>query len=719
VICRILMLLLIATASAALLPFTAAAGTYNVTACHNDTVNRSWEGYRSNGYADAMVDCTPRGTPPTVDVGMVARNTGGPGKAPYYSHAGLSFYAPPGARIVRVSGQVRANSSGGWTSGLFDETSGQWSYCCNTFMTWQPLDVPVASASRVSLRVFCAQAECARDAIYGYASLRYVTVTVADDGAPRVAMSGGSLLAGKWQRGVRDVVVSASDPVGIRRVGVYVDGVRASEHDHACDPSRPVQCPNDAEALTVDTRTLGDGQHTLLARGTDSAGNASTASRTIWTDNTAPAAPQGLAPDGGSGWKGTNEFRLRWRDPAERYAPVAAAVVTICPLLQEPVDPRRCARTASRSASSKTSSIHVPGRGQWRAYVWLQDAAGNSNPTYAATTVLRFDDSAPTVSIRPQSPDEPAVVQVRARDSLAPIAVREVLIRRRGRPTWISLPTTPTRDGFSAFVDDERLDPGVYDVRARAVDEAGNERTVERREDGTPAQLALPLRIRTRLAVGRPRRVRARGANGKRRYRIVLVERPRTRFGHTIPLRGRLTSPGGNPLAGREVVVSERTKVPGARWRPLATLRTSRAGRFTFRALRGPSRTLRFRFGGAATIRGRTALVRLGVRATTSVRVDRRTVVNGEAVVFRGRVRGHPLPTSGKLVELQARTRGGWRTFATPRASARSGAWSYAYRFSATRGSVRYRFRAFVPKESGFPYESGASRTVRVRVRGL
>src|SRR3954463_10242596 len=133
---------MITTALALQPPSTASAGTYNVTACGNDTVNRSWGIYRSNGFADAMVDCTPRGTPPIVDVGMVARNTGGPGTAPYYSHAGLSFYAPPGARIVRVSGEVRANSSGGWAAGLFDETSGQGSLCCGNFITWRRPALP-------------------------------------------------------------------------------------------------------------------------------------------------------------------------------------------------------------------------------------------------------------------------------------------------------------------------------------------------------------------------------------------------------------------------------------------------------------------------------------------------------------------------------------------------------------------------------------------------
>ncbi len=118
--------------------------------------------------------------------------------------------------------------------------------------------------------------------------------------------------------------------------------------------------------------------------------------------------------------------------------------------------------------------------------------------------------------------------------------------------------------------------------------------------------------------------------------------------------------------------MAERTKVVGAHWRPIATVRTNRTGRFTFKALRGPSRTLRFRFGGGDTIRGRTALVRLGVRASTTLRASRSSVVNGEDVTFRGRVRGAPIPATGKLIELQARTRGGWRTFATTRASVRN-----------------------------------------------
>jgi hypothetical protein len=165
--------------------------------------------------------------------------------------------------------------------------------------------------------------------------------------------------------------------------------------------------------------------------------------------------------------------------------------------------------------------------------------------------------------------------------------------------------------------------------------------------------------------------------------------------------------------------VSEQLELPGAADRPIASLRTSRTGRFTFKALRGPSRILRFRYGGTATIRARTTAVDLRIQASTTFRPNRRIVRNGEYVTFRGRVRGRPLPPEGKLVELQVFTRGQWRTFAQPRASARTGRWLYAYRFEAVRGRARFRFRARIRKEVGFPYDLGYSRQKAVTVIGL
>jgi hypothetical protein len=351
--------------------------------------------------------------------------------------------------------------------------------------------------------------------------------------------------------------------------------------------------------------------------------------------------------------------------------------------------------------------------------VWLRDAAGNANPSNTAETILRLDDQPPSVAFLPPSDAQPALARVRASESVSHFTVTEILIRRRGDNAWIALPVTTDKNGFSSFIDDERLADGVYELRARAVDAAGNERSTGQRTDGLPAEAVLPLRVKSSLRVGKPRRIRARGARGRPRYRVVLVERPRSRYGRTIPLRGRLTSPGGNPLAGRTVQVLQQTQLPSAPWQNIAILKTDRTGRFRFKALRGPSRTLRFRFDGSDTVRGQTSDVRLGVRATSSMSVDRRHAVNGDEVTFHGRLRGRPLPGTGKLIELQVRARGHWLTFGTTRASSRTGRWRFPYRFSATRGRVRYRFRVHVPRDASYPYESGSSRAIVVAVRGL
>jgi 5-hydroxyisourate hydrolase-like protein (transthyretin family) len=80
-------------------------------------------------------------------------------------------------------------------------------------------------------------------------------------------------------------------------------------------------------------------------------------------------------------------------------------------------------------------------------------------------------------------------------------------------------------------------------------------------------------------------------------------------------------------------------------------------------------------------------------------------------------VGGHPRPSEGVLVELQARRGRRWQTFATSRAR-RSGRFRRAYRFTRTSGVQRYRLRARVPQQPDYPYAPGGSRPVSVIVYG-
>jgi hypothetical protein len=546
------------------------------------------------------------------------------------------------------------------------------------------------------------------------------------DTPPQITFYGsGGALQGGWLKGAHSVYVRAQDDIGVARVELWIDNVLRDWRDF----SAPVQ--DQVAEMLIDTAVLNDGQHTIDAVAADTAGQRSAyvegpSRRRILIDNTPPSAPHDLKLAGGSTWRSTNSFTLTWINPGQAFAPISGAAWAICPAANGPDDPTGCVqdwRGGSNGGELGMSrrTLEVPRPGAWKVWLWLMDAALNHDARFGAGWVrLGFDPDPPELTILEQDSNDPARLRVQARDATSSVARGEIEIRRQGERTWQSLPTELGAGGFSAFADDSELPDGVYDVRARAVDEAGNERSADRRETGEPATITLPARVKTRLVVGKVRRVRAkRSHGGKRRYRRVLVARPRARFGRAVHLHGRLTTPGANPVADAELEVSEQVKLPGAGWRRIGLVKTSRTGRFTFRAPRGPSRVIRFRYPGTPTIRARTAEVDLRVRATTSFRVNRHNVVNGEEVTFRGRLKGRPLPDASKLVQLQVYSRRRWGTFAIARANRRTGLWSHRYRFEATRGRVRYRFRVRVPQESGYPYATGTSQQVRVTVRGL
>jgi len=178
-------------------------------------------------------------------------------------------------------------------------------------------------------------------------------------------------------------------------------------------------------------------------------------------------------------------------------------------------------------------------------------------------------------------------------------------------------------------------------------------------------------------------------------------------YGKRPLISGRARRPDGAPLMGATVTVKRGS------WTRTAAVAPS--GHYRIRIPAGPTRRLQLTAlaPGASslacvTMRART---RAGVRLTATKRVRPRGVVR-----FRGRVLGKGIPRSGKLVELQAFDGGRWRVFASPR-SGRKGRFKTSYRLRRTFGPRNFRFRARVRKESGFPYEVGYSRSVRVRVR--
>lgn len=548
--------------------------------------------------------------------------------------------------------------------------------------------------------------------------------TLEDQALPVPQALGGSLVDDStWKRGVQRVTLRTRDVGGgVKRQVVRFSTGLDLTRDAPCAQAggfyaSTTPCPYEqTDTFDIDTaRQLPDGVATLNGLVLDAGDNlAGTSSRTLRVDNTTPAAPVNPQLGGGAGWRKVNGFAVSWENPSGQAAPIVAAHWRACPA-GTTADPRCVSGTERREGITSLSGINLPAPGQWDLRIWLEDAAGNGNaaePQRAgAPLALRWDPEPPALNFRQPDVNDPVTAVADARDASG-IVDGQIEIGRVGSGNWQSLPTTRNGSTLSAPIPDDRLPAGTYRLRARAVDAAGNEGSAEGLER------SLPIRFGTRMAA-------AALAKGKRRCRSRRARcRPRTvsrstlraRYGARVTLTGALTTSDGQGLRSAPVLVSF-NPVAG-RSRSLGPTRTDSRGSLRYRLTARRSGIVVFRFPGSRRILPSSRSVRLMVPAPVTIGVRRRLLFNGETANFAGRVRGGYIPAAGKLIEIQAYFRGAWRTISTTRSN-RRGRWRFAYTFGATTGTVGYRFRARAPAEGGYPFAGGASRTVRVTVRGL
>jgi hypothetical protein len=436
----------------------------------------------------------------------------------------------------------------------------------------------------------------------------------------------------------------------------------------------------------------------------DAAGNATSVTRDIYVDNT---PPDPVLPEvaGGTAWRRTNGFAVSWTNPRNVAAPITKAHWKICATAGG-----TCSTPGERGADGvhELPRLLAPGPGEFRLYVWLEDAAGNQREANAAVSVpLRFDPEPPEVAFLAPDPADPLRVVVNAIDRHSGVASGEIEMRAVGAQTWHGLRTERQGSQLVAYVDDERFRRGAYEFRAHVMDQAGNEASSGKRTDGAAATLQLPARIDTRLLVG----LRSRAHGGQKLFDTNVV----TSYRRVLRLSGRLTNADGQPIEGATIEALDTTTNGPAL--PVGLATTGPTGRFRYVVRARQNRDLLFRYAGSRRIGSAASVFRLRVRAASTIRANRSTVRNGQAVRFSGHVRSRPLPASGKLLEMQAHFRGRWRTFSTLRTT-RRGAWNFTYRFGATLGRVLYRFRVSLPAEGGYPFVSGHSRVAKVLVLG-
>lgn len=184
-------------------------------------------------------------------------------------------------------------------------------------------------------------------------------------------------------------------------------------------------------------------------------------------------------------------------------------------------------------------------------------------------------------------------------------------------------------------------------------------------------------------------------------------------YGHSVRLRGSLTNSTDEGIAGATVCLESRIK---GSHQPLAlatVATTDPRGHFIFDLPPAPNRDILvgYRHDTFQVAKRLT----LNTRARPSLEADRASLTNGERLKLRGIL---PQPKAkGRVVVLQANVRGSrrWITFRKA-TSGHKGVFKASYRFSSTTRTTRYRFRAVVPTQAGYPWVQGHSKPAAVTV---
>ncbi|WP_155891976.1 hypothetical protein [Conexibacter woesei] len=192
-----------------------------------------------------------------------------------------------------------------------------------------------------------------------------------------------------------------------------------------------------------------------------------------------------------------------------------------------------------------------------------------------------------------------------------------------------------------------------------------------------------------------------------RRTRIVDA-------GDRIAVRGTLIGADGAPLANADLCVASRPDLPDGSTRVVGPTHTNAQGQFTYILAPSTSQQVSVVHRDGDTAASDT--VNLQVRIPMRIHPSRRLLHNGDVLTLRGLLDriAHP---GGIVVVFEARRGTHWQTFgsATTRAD---GTYTLKYRFTATIGVQRYRLRARIPVQAGFPFASSHSHAVTVGVRG-
>jgi hypothetical protein len=180
---------------------------------------------------------------------------------------------------------------------------------------------------------------------------------------------------------------------------------------------------------------------------------------------------------------------------------------------------------------------------------------------------------------------------------------------------------------------------------------------------------------------------------------------------------GQLAAEGGKPVAGATVLLEARIK--GATdWKTVAEAKTDANGQAVVQVPAGPSRTLRLRYVKTEALdESVSSEVEVKVAASSSIRALKGSAKRGQTVKFTGTIAGGYAAASGLELQGYNPVKKAWIPAQTNIKADSQGRWTSSYKFTATTGTVTYKFRLRMSSGiAGFPFEEGFSSEVTVTV---
>lgn len=193
---------------------------------------------------------------------------------------------------------------------------------------------------------------------------------------------------------------------------------------------------------------------------------------------------------------------------------------------------------------------------------------------------------------------------------------------------------------------------------------------------------------------------------GPDRAHVVVVEQ-----GAGSVLSGSLTT-AATAIPGAFLCVYSRPLVDASEASLMGIAVTRPDGTYRFAVAPGPSRNLTVLVQTPQGAQRANAVLKTRVRP--SIRVRPNPVHNKHFVRYSGRIPG---PDNDRVTVILQASGGGSRWFDFGHASTRDGGrFAVRYFFNRTYRPVTYFIRALVIGASGYPYETGSSRELRMRV---